>query len=205
MSQHPIEFLYEGMTNEISRSKEGSKMSRKLHVMALTGILFLSIHTTSAYTRDQGHADIKNAEGKTIGTASVRGTKDGVLLTVDVHGLPEGLHAVHVHSVGKCEGPAFTSAGPHFNPMNKKHGLENAAGPHAGDLPDMYVEKNGAGHYELLLDRITLGSGETSIFDADGSAIVIHVTADDNVTDPTGNSGDRIACGVITRGAAKKM
>src|SRR5262249_37859200 len=106
---------------------------------------------------------------------------------------------------GKCEGPAFTSAGPHFNPLNKKHGLENAAGPHAGDLPDMYVEKNGAGRYEVLLDGITPGPGETSIFDADGSAIVIHMTADDNVTDPTGNSGDRIACGVITRGAAKKM
>ena len=174
-------------------------MNRKLHVMALAGILFLSIHMESARAQDQGHADIKNAEGKTIGTAFVRETKDGVLLTVNVRGLPEGLHAVHVHSVGKCEGPAFTSAGPHFNPMNKKHGLENAAGPHAGDLPDMYVEKNGVGRYEVLLDRIALGSGETSIFDADGSAIVIHVTADDNVTDPAGNSGDRIACGVIVR------
>ena len=86
--------------------------------------------------------------------------------------------------------PAFTSAGPHFNPMNKKHGLKNPAGPHAGDLPDMYVEKNGAGRYEVLIDSITLGSGETSIFDADGSTIIIHVTADDNVTDPAGNSGD---------------
>ena len=174
-------------------------MNRNLHVIALAGILLLSIPAVSAYAQDRGRADIKNAEGKTIGTASLRGTKDGVLLTINVNGLPEGLHAVHVHSVGKCEGPAFTSAGPHFNPLNKKHGLENAAGPHAGDLPDMYVEKNGAGRYEVLLDGITLGSGETSIFDADGSAIVIHVTADDNVTDPTGNSGDRIACGVIVR------
>jgi len=173
--------------------------------MVLAGILFLSLHTVSGHAQNRGHADIKNAEGKTIGTASLRGTKDGVVLTINVNGLPEGLHAVHVHSVGKCEGPAFTSAGPHFNPLNKKHGLENAAGPHAGDLPDMYVEKNGAGRYEVLLDGITLGPGETSIFDADGSAIVIHMTADDNVTDPTGNSGDRIACGVITRGAAKKM
>jgi Cu-Zn family superoxide dismutase len=179
--------------------KEARKMGRKLNVIALAVILFLSIHTASANAQNQARADIKNAEGKTIGTASLRGTKDGVLLTVNVNGLPEGLHAVHVHSVGKCEGPAFTSAGPHFNPLNKKHGLENPAGPHAGDLPDIYVEKNGAGRYEVLLDRITLGSGETSIFDADGSAIVIHVTADDNVTDPTGDSGDRIACGVIVR------
>jgi Cu-Zn family superoxide dismutase len=179
--------------------KEARKMGRKLNVIALAVILFLSIHTASANAQNQGRADIKNAEGETIGTASLRATKDGVLLTINVNGLPEGLHAVHVHSVGKCEGPAFTSAGPHFNPLNKKHGLENPAGPHAGDLPDMYVEKNGEGRYEVLMDRITLGSGETSIFDADGSAIVIHVTADDNVTDPTGNSGDRIACGVIVR------
>ena len=172
-------------------------MNRKLHVMVLAGILLLSLHTANAHAQGQGHADIKNAGGKTIGTASVRETKDGVLLVIDVRGLPEGLHAVHVHAVGKCEGPAFTSAGPHFNPLNKKHGLENAAGPHVGDLPDMYVEKNGIGRYEVLLDSITLGSGETSIFDADGSAIVIHVTADDNVSDPVGNSGDRIACGVI--------
>jgi Cu-Zn family superoxide dismutase len=179
--------------------KEARKMGRKLNVIALAVILFLSIHTASANAQNQGRADIKNAEGETIGTASLRATKDGVLLTINVNGLPVGLHAVHVHSVGKCEGPAFTSAGPHFNPLNKKHGLENPAGPHAGDLPDMYVAKNGAGRYEVLVDRITLGPGEMSIFDADGSAIVIHVTADDNVTDPTGDSGDRIACGVIVR------
>jgi Cu-Zn family superoxide dismutase len=174
-------------------------MERKLHVMALAGLLFISIQTAGAYAQNQARADIKNAEGKSVGTASLRGTKDGVLMTLNVKGLPEGLHAVHIHSVGKCEGPAFTSAGPHFNPMNKKHGLKNPAGPHAGDLPDMYVERNGAGRYEVLLDSVTLGSGETSIFDADQSAIIIHVTADDNITDPTGNSGDRIACGVIVR------
>src|SRR5262245_43662552 len=106
-------------------------MNRKLRVMALVGIIFLSIYTANAYAQDQVHTDIKNAEGKTIGTASLSDTKDVVLLIIDVRGLPEGLHAVHVHSVGKCEDPAFTSAGPHFNPMNKQHGLENAAGPHA--------------------------------------------------------------------------
>ena len=174
-------------------------MDRKLHVMVLAGILHLLIHPASAYAQNQARADIKNAEGKSVGTASLRETKDGVLITVNVNELPEGLHAVHVHSVGKCEAPAFTSAGPHFNPMNKQHGLKNPAGPHAGDLPDMYVEKNGMGHYELLIDSITLGSGETSIFDADGSSVIVHVTADDNMTDPTGNSGDRVACGMIVR------
>jgi superoxide dismutase, Cu-Zn family len=122
-----------------------------------------------------------------------------------VKALPEGLHAVHIHAVGKCEGPAFTSAGGHFNPLNKKHGLKSADGPHAGDLPDMYVNKTGVGRYEALMENITLGSGETSIFDADGSAIVVHAGPDDNMTDPSGNSGDRIACGVITKTTTKKM
>ena len=184
-------------------------MNTKRDILALAVVLlillFLLIHRANAGAQDQARADIQNAEGKSIGTASLRETKDGVVMTVNVKGLPQGLHAVHVHSVGKCEGPAFASAGPHFNPMNKKHGLKNVAGPHAGDLPDMYVEKNGVGRYEALIDSITLGSGETSIFDADGSTIIIHVTADDNVTDPAGNSGDRIACGVITKGTAKGM
>jgi superoxide dismutase, Cu-Zn family len=179
--------------------KRRCMMNRSLNVLALVGVLSLLSCTANAGEQDRARAEIKNGQGKSVGTASLRETKDGLLIIVNAKGLPEGLHAVHIHSVGKCEGPAFTSAGPHFNPMNKKHGLENPAGPHAGDLPDMYVEKNGAGRYEVLLDRITLGSEETSIFDADGSAIVIHVTADDNVTDPTGNSGDRIACGVIVR------
>jgi superoxide dismutase, Cu-Zn family len=174
-------------------------MNRSLNVLALVGALSLLSCTANATEQDRARAEIKNAQGKSVGTASLRETKNGLLIIVKAKGLPEGLHAVHIHSVGKCEGPAFTSAGGHFNPLNKKHGLENPAGPHAGDLPDMYVEKNGEGRYEVLMDRITLGSGETSIFDADGSAIVIHVTADDNVTDPTGNSGDRIACGVIVR------
>jgi Cu-Zn family superoxide dismutase len=174
-------------------------MRRKLDIVALAGLLSLFICATSADAQNQARADIVNAQGKSIGTASLRETKDGAVLTINVKGLPQGLHAIHFHSVGKCEGPAFTSAGPHFNPFGKQHGLKNFAGPHAGDLPDMYVQKNGAGRYEVLTDSIRLGSGETSIFDADGTTIIIHVTADDNITDPAGNSGDRIGCGVITK------
>ena len=154
--------------------------------------------------KNQARAELKSAEGKNVGTASLRETKEGVLITINAKGLPQGLHAVHVHAVGKCEGPAFTSAGGHFNPTNKKHGLKNSEGPHAGDLPDMYVNKDGVGRYEVLMDGIRLDSGGTSVFDADGSAVVVHASPDDNTTDPAGNSGDRIACGVITKAAATK-
>ena len=179
-------------------------MSRKINMLALVGVLSLLNYTANAIARDQARADIKNAEGKSVGTASLSETKDGLLIIVNAKGLPQGLHAVHIHSVGKCEGPAFTSAGGHFNPLGKKHGLKNPDGPHAGDLPDMYVSKDGVGRYEALLESMTLRPGKTSIFDADGTAIVIHASADDNMTDPSGNSGDRIACCVITKVAAKK-
>jgi superoxide dismutase, Cu-Zn family len=178
-------------------------MNNKMMV-ALVGGLFLLSYTPHAIAQERARADIKNAQGNNVGTASLRETKDGLLIMVNVKGLPEGLHAVHIHAVGKCESPAFASAGGHFNPLNKKHGLKNPDGPHAGDLPDMYVNKDGVGRYEALMESMTLGPSETSIFDSDGSAIVIHATADDNMTDPAGNSGDRIACGVITKAAAKR-
>ncbi len=171
-------------------------LNTKRDIVALATVLlillFLLIHTANAAAPTQARADIQDSAGKTIGSAVLSEREGGVLITVNVKGLPQGLHAVHVHTVGKCDPPAFTSAGGHFNPLNKKHGFKNPDGPHAGDLPDMYVNK-------------TLGAGETSVFDADGSAIVVHATADDNVTDPAGNSGDRIACGVITKAAAKGM
>jgi superoxide dismutase, Cu-Zn family len=184
-------------------------MNAKLDVSTLAATLlislFLLIHTASAATQIQARADLQDGAGKNIGSAVLSERGNGVLITVNVKGLPQGLHAVHVHAVGKCEGPAFTSAGGHFNPLSKKHGLKNPDGPHAGDLPDMYVNKDGAGRYEALMESMALGAGQTSVFDADGSAIVVHATADDNVTDPAGNSGDRIACGVITKAAAKGM
>jgi Cu-Zn family superoxide dismutase len=180
-------------------------LNRKLEIVALAGILFLLIHMANAGAQTQARADLQDGAGKNIGSAVLSERGNGVLITVNVKGLPQGLHAVHVHAVGKCEAPAFTSAGGHFNPLNKKHGFKNPDGPHAGDLPDMYVNKDGVGRYEVLIENVTLGAGQTSLFDADGSAIIVHATADDNVTDPAGNSGDRIACGVITKAAAKGM
>jgi Cu-Zn family superoxide dismutase len=178
-------------------------MANKPEVIALAGILFFSMYTANAMAQTRAHADLKDSAGKSIGSTVLSERGNGVLITVNVKGLPQGLHAVHVHAVGKCDGPAFTSAGGHFNPLSKKHGFKNPDGPHAGDLPDMYVNKDGVGRYEALMESIMLSAGETSVFDADGSAIIVHATADDNVTDPAGNSGDRIACGVITRTAAK--
>jgi Cu-Zn family superoxide dismutase len=129
--------------------------------------------------------------------ASFMDTGKGVRIRLEAKGLSAGLHAVHIHAVGKCDGPAFTSAGGHFNPAQKKHGYKNADGAHGGDLPNMLVAKDGTGRFEVLTDAITLKAGPTSVFDADGSALVVHVGVDDHASDPTGNAGDRAACGVI--------
>jgi superoxide dismutase, Cu-Zn family len=142
-------------------------------------------------------SELKDKDGKTVGRAVFREGPDGVLVRVDVKGLTPGLHGVHVHGVGKCEGPAFASAGGHFNPTQRKHGFKSPEGAHAGDLPNMLVAKDGVGRFEALTDSITLKTGPNSLLDNDGSALVIHASADDYSTDPAGNSGDRIACGVI--------
>lgn len=145
----------------------------------------------------RANAELKSRDGKVVGMARLSERRGGVLVRVDARGLTPGLHAVHVHAVGKCDAPAFTSAGGHFNPMGKKHGQKNPEGAHAGDLPNMQVGKDGSGHLEVNSNAFTLGSGPSSVFDADGSAVVIHAGVDDYVTDPTGNAGDRAACGVI--------
>lgn len=171
-------------------------------LLCLISLLFLV--PSGAGAQNQARADLKNGEGKSIGTANLRETKDGLAITVRVKGLTPGLHAVHVHEVGKCEAPKFTTAGGHFNPLKRKHGLKNQEGPHAGDLPNMYVTKNGVGQFEAVTDGLALKAGETSVLDQDGSAVVIHASADDYTTDPTGNAGDRIACGIITPPATTK-
>jgi len=142
-------------------------------------------------------AELKDKDGKTVGRGVFHEVSDGVLVRLEVKGLTPGLHAVHVHAVGKCEAPGFTTAGGHFNPLQKKHGFKSPDGAHAGDLPNMLVAKDGSGRFEALTDAMTLKAGPASVFDADGSALVIHAGADDYVTDPAGNSGDRVACGVI--------
>lgn len=159
--------------------------------------LSLIVGCSMASPGSRARAELKDKDGKVVAMAMLSERPGGVLVRVEAKGLTPGLHGVHVHAVGKCDGPAFTSAGGHFNPANKKHGLKSADGPHAGDLPNMLVAKDGAGRFEALTDAITLRAGALSVFDTDGSAIVVHAAADDNMTDPTGNSGDRVACGII--------
>ncbi|HKN60749.1 MAG TPA: superoxide dismutase family protein [Candidatus Acidoferrales bacterium] len=145
----------------------------------------------------KAHADIVNAQGEKIGTAAFSQTNAGVAIKVDVSNLPPGTHGIHIHAVGKCEGPDFKSAGGHLNPDMKKHGTENPEGPHAGDMPNLEVGSDGQAHATILAKGVMLGSGPNSLFHDGGTAIVIHEKADDYKTDPSGNSGNRIACGVV--------
>ncbi len=146
---------------------------------------------------ERATAELKDKDGKTIGMASFVEAGSGVRVRLEVNGLSAGLHAVHIHAVGKCDTPAFTSAGGHFNPAQRKHGHRSPEGAHAGDLPNMLVAKDGMGRFEAFTDGVTLRAGPLSIFDADGSALVVHAGVDDYATDPTGNAGDRAACGLI--------
>ena len=141
-----------------------------------------------------------NASGQAIGEVRAWQTTGGVSFRIDAAGLPHGVHGLHVHAVGRCDAPEFQTAGPHWNPANRKHGLSNPEGSHAGDLRNVTVAANGVIGETVTLSgaSLTAPAGTPgAMLDADGAALVIHAAADDNVTDPSGNSGARIACAVL--------
>lgn len=160
------------------------------------------VWSTAIFAQSAGqgaHANIVNAQGQKIGTATIRQADGGIRIEVQVSQLPPGTHGIHIHTVGKCESPDFVSAGGHLNPTSKKHGKDNPEGPHAGDLLNIQVDATGHATATLLDPNATLGDGSNSLFHEGGTAIVIHANTDDYKTDPAGNSGARIACGIVER------
>jgi superoxide dismutase, Cu-Zn family len=165
----------------------------KIIVASAIALLALS----SAASAQSGKATLKNAEGKEVGNAQLSQTPHGVLVRLTLQGIPAGEHAFHVHQTGKCE-PPFTTAGGHFNPASKKHGIMAADGPHAGDMPNLHVPADGNLAIEVVNAAVTLDKDKpNSLFKPDGTALIIHAGKDDYKTDPTGDAGGRIACGVV--------
>ncbi|HEY6090161.1 MAG TPA: superoxide dismutase family protein [Gemmatimonadaceae bacterium] len=174
--------------------------------LVLSAVLVVAVVAACATVASRGSAVAQagaimyDINGSPIGTAQLWQDPSGVV-NVEIASLtlPAGTHGIHFHSVGKCEGgaTAFATAGAHYNPLGKEHGLENPNGPHAGDAPNIVTPASGVGKASFTTNRVSLTPGTISLFDADGSAIVVHASADDQRTQPSGNSGARIACGVV--------
>jgi Cu-Zn family superoxide dismutase len=161
-------------------------------LLVISGGCAVSQNGTTA-TRGDAVAMLRTAAGVDVGRAVARAEGTRIRITIDGKAMPAGVHGAHVHTTGRCDAPDFASAGPHWNPTGAQHGTQNPAGAHAGDLPNLTVAADGSGSLSMLLPAGTLDA----MLDEDGAAMVIHAAADDLRTDPSGNSGGRIACGVF--------
>ena len=174
-------------------------MNAKLAPMSLAALVLLGLTTVACSESNTARSELKNSDGQIVGEATLVSASDadGVEVTLNVHDLPPGTHGVHIHDVGKCDAANFVSSGGHLNPWGKQHGLENPEGPHAGDLPNLTVGSDGTGTMMTVNTLLQDLPGGQNIFNGDGVALVIRVGPDDRKTDPSGDSGARIACGVI--------
>jgi len=183
-------------------------MTKALGLMAsLAALTTLALPPAIAQQQPtpEARAELRDAQGNVVGNASFTPTADGVQIQMRVEGFDaavmgdeRGEHGFHIHEVGSCTPPDFSSAGGHYNPTGVDHGLLDPDGPHAGDLPNLWIEADGSADYAVTTNLITVGPGDRTLFDANGSALVIHAEPDDYITDSAGDSGDRLACGVIT-------
>jgi Cu-Zn family superoxide dismutase len=172
---------------------------RKAILLLFVFSLFALVPATGSTKANAISVKVKDASGKDVGTVNIKPSGPGVSLKLDLHGLAPGEHAIHFHQNAKCEGPDFKSAGPHFNPDAKKHGLENPEGAHAGDMLNFTADDKGNARATIVNKGVNLGSDAHSLYANGGTALVIHAKPDDMKTDPAGNAGDRIACGLIEK------
>lgn len=174
-------------------------MNPALPITILAALSLGACTTSDLASAPAANATLRAADGTARGTALVEQAGDGLRVSIAAVGLPAGVHAAHVHMTGSCTPPDFTSAGGHWNPTARQHGSENPQGMHLGDMPNITVGPNGVGTLNYVIAGATLEGGTAALLDADGAAVVIHASADDMKSDPAGNAGGRIACGVLAK------